>query len=505
MIQIDDNALTRFPRVQDNSNKNEQADSFFIQSQLNDFVIEVTGSGTGGKICMAKLNGSQCQRWKLTEEGQIQSEFNNFVLGIKHSEDDVEIQPCAPVISCVEDTNCHMQKWVYNEEERQIEFLGCKVSSSNLVLDIAWANMAQGATLHLWPKNHGASQTWTLVKKQMNSMKSLKMSITAIEQTRWVNAELDLKHDTDQLVPPRSFYIESSINGKVLEISSEETGANLMLSEKDGTDGQIWCYDNRHGLITSEMNGLVIDIRGDDLSPGAEIIMYERNEGDNQKWNLLDNGCIQSKFSGHALEIIRGYQRKNNMIHVNNISGLRNQQWNFFPLDTSPPEPTFFEDSYCSFSAIEDFFGSFYIQSVKTGLTLSAVKVREEKKEPGANRFLNMIVRKEESWTVRLTRKKKNDLAQKWTLTDDNELKSELNGLVLDVVKSSLTRRGFSLILYEQNDGINQKWKFCDDGRIEAKMNGMVIENVSLGDNASAHVTLKPRCDSDLQLWEWEG
>ena len=491
------------PGGQNNSNV-EKEDTFFIQSKLNDFVIEVTGSAEGGKIRMAELNGSRCQRWKLTEEGLIQSEFNNFVLGIKYDDNDIEIPPCAHVISCSEDPNCLMQKWVYNEDERQIEFLGCMMTSSNLVLDIAWANMAQGATLHLWRKNHAASQTWTLVKHRKRQKMSLLSSVTEVDQKRWVNAMLDAKHETDEIVPPRSFYIESSMNGKVLEISSEEMGANLVLSDKDGTDGQIWCFDRR-GYIKSEMNGLVIDICGDNLDAGAEIIMYGENKGDNQKWNLLDNGCIQSKFSGHALEIIRGYHRKNNMVHVNNMSGLRNQQWNFFPLDTSLPESSFYEESYSSLSTIKDPFGSFYIQSVKTGLTFSAVQVKEEEK-PRSTRLLHMIVRKEEafteSWIVKLTRKKKDDLAQKWTLTYNDELKSELNGLVLDVATKTLNRH--SLVLYEQNDGLNQKWKICEDGRIEAKLNGMVIENVSAGDNASSHITLKPRSDSDRQLWEWD-
>ena len=55
-------------------------------------------------------------------------------------------------------------------------------------------------------------------------------------------------------------------------------------------------------MIKSKMNNKVLDIKDCDESPGAEVIMWEQSEADNQLWYEDRHGNIYSKLNGLTLE-----------------------------------------------------------------------------------------------------------------------------------------------------------------------------------------------------------
>jgi len=128
--------------------------------------------------------------------------------------------------------------------------------------------------------------------------------------------------------PRLHFYIESMLNGKVVDIQAGDSdpGANIIMwSKNDGaTDNQLW-YTGRDGIIRSKLNGftidycegnlktqpieyhkehqgflysdgtirnlhntlLVADIKAADEEDGAQLLAFEYHGGPNQKWKLV--------------------------------------------------------------------------------------------------------------------------------------------------------------------------------------------------------------------------
>lgn len=60
-----------------------------------------------------------------------------------------------------------------------------------------------------------------------------------------------------------------------------------------------------HCLIKSYMHGKVVDIKGENAKPGAEVIMYEKKSSqdvDNQQWYEDQAGVIRSKLNHFAID-----------------------------------------------------------------------------------------------------------------------------------------------------------------------------------------------------------
>jgi len=56
--------------------------------------------------------------------------------------------------------------------------------------------------------------------------------------------------------------------------------------------------------ITSQWNGKVLDVRGDEASAGASLIVYERKPvvTANQVWYEDENGLLRSKLNGYVID-----------------------------------------------------------------------------------------------------------------------------------------------------------------------------------------------------------
>ena len=64
------------------------------------------------------------------------------------------------------------------------------------------------------------------------------------------------------------------------------------------------CRPAKNFLIVSLMNSKCIDIKGDDASSGARVIMYDRKPtiSINQLWYEDERGIIRSKLNGYTIE-----------------------------------------------------------------------------------------------------------------------------------------------------------------------------------------------------------
>jgi hypothetical protein len=138
------------------------------------------------------------------------------------------------------------------------------------------------------------------------------------------------------------FLIRSKLNGLVLDVAGNnpEPKTNLVVYPVKGTHGepnQQWVITD-DGLIKSRLNGFVVDIPGSSTDPFTPVIVYPVN-GDNgtpnQQWTITDDGLIKSKLNDFVLDILGSITEPLTPIvthPVNETNGTPNQQWELVPI-----------------------------------------------------------------------------------------------------------------------------------------------------------------------------
>ncbi|NVJ21292.1 RICIN domain-containing protein [Myxococcus sp. AM011] len=129
----------------------------------------------------------------------------------------------------------------------------------------------------------------------------------------------DWGHGRGETRPQRSTFIRSKLAGLVIDIAGNDrspgTGliAHRPKSNREGNDNQKWeLVPTRGGyLIRSKLNGLVLDVEGANKGAGTRVVMWEAHGGLNQVWQLVPGRVrgtyfIQSQLSGLVLDIEGG-------------------------------------------------------------------------------------------------------------------------------------------------------------------------------------------------------
>ena len=93
-----------------------------------------------------------------------------------------------------------------------------------------------------------------------------------------------------------------------------------------------------------------------------------------------------------------------------------------------------------------------------------------------------------------------NILAQKWTLTNSGEIKSELNGFCLDV-EGANPNNGANVIMWPCHGEDNQKWTLTNSGEIKSELNGFCLDVEGANPNNGANVIMWPCHGEDNQKW----
>lgn len=138
------------------------------------------------------------------------------------------------------------------------------------------------------------------------------------------------------------FLIKSKLNGLVLDVAGNnpESKTHLVVYPIKGTHGepnQHWTITD-NGLIKSRLNGFVIDIPGSKRDPFTAVIVYPVNGTHgtpNQQWTITEEGLIKSKLNDFVLDIFGGGIEPLTPIvthPVNDTHGTPNQQWELVPV-----------------------------------------------------------------------------------------------------------------------------------------------------------------------------
>jgi hypothetical protein len=114
----------------------------------------------------------------------------------------------------------------------------------------------------------------------------------------------------------RSTFIRSRLAGLVIDIAgnNRSPGAGLVAypakSNREDNDNQKWELVPMRGgyLIRSRLNGLVLDVEGANKAPRTAVVMWEAHGQPNQVWQLVTGRVrgtyyIQSQLNGFVLDI----------------------------------------------------------------------------------------------------------------------------------------------------------------------------------------------------------
>ncbi len=152
----------------------------------------------------------------------------------------------------------------------------------------------------------------------------------------------DWHNGRDDFRTERPTFIRSRLDGLVLDISGNNraSGAEVIghpaKHRRDGIDNQQWELVPARGgyYIRSRLNGFVLDVWGNNRDAGAQVRVGQVNGGANQIWRLIPSHVrgyyfIESALNGYVLDIEGARTNGRLIVHPRKSSGIENQLWEF--------------------------------------------------------------------------------------------------------------------------------------------------------------------------------
>ncbi|MET0403826.1 MAG: RICIN domain-containing protein [Cystobacter sp.] len=140
----------------------------------------------------------------------------------------------------------------------------------------------------------------------------------------------------------RPTFIRSQLDGLVLDVAGNNRAAGADVigypakHRRDGIDNQQWeLVPTRGGYyIRSRLNGYVLDVWGLNRNVGAPVKLSAANGGANQLWKIVPSHVrgyyfIESALNGYVLDIDGARREGRLIVHPRKRSGTENQLWQF--------------------------------------------------------------------------------------------------------------------------------------------------------------------------------
>ena len=177
-------------------------------------------------------------------------------------------------------------------------------------------------------------------------------------------ATTDENNNNTQIIK-NGIYVISTENNMVLDVTkdSKENCANIELWEKNGGNNQKFKLIYKDGYYTIECvnSGKYFDVYGNYKQKGTNVEQFDANGQDNQKWILKDAGngyyYITSKSCNLNLDIFGGYFTNGTNVQVWTLANQNNQKFKFELVklldnnDVIKPKKTIEEGTYAIKSA----------------------------------------------------------------------------------------------------------------------------------------------------------
>jgi hypothetical protein len=125
----------------------------------------------------------------------------------------------------------------------------------------------------------------------------------------------------------------SRLNGLAMTANSIKLGSGVSMQPIELLlPNQIWIYTKENYILLNTMDDFVLDIREASKSSGTPVILYTKNDGNNQKWKFSRDGGIQS-LQGTFIEILNENTSCGGAVTITNSTNQLSQMWQFIEFD----------------------------------------------------------------------------------------------------------------------------------------------------------------------------
>ncbi|WP_274361652.1 RICIN domain-containing protein [Paenibacillus thermotolerans] len=154
--------------------------------------------------------------------------------------------------------------------------------------------------------------------------------------------ELDLQANPFEVRGDGCYQIINRQSGKALEVIGEsiDGGAEIIQWSNGNKAHQQWkIADAGAGWyhIINRRSGLVLEVKGQSVDPGAEAIQWWNTGGHNQQWYISDSGSgyylIVNRHSLKALDVTGQAEYDGAPVIQWDLHGRPNQQWSIIPVE----------------------------------------------------------------------------------------------------------------------------------------------------------------------------
>lgn len=174
---------------------------------------------------------------------------------------------------------------------------------NGLVLDVSGAQAVSGANVQVWEANGTPAQQWSLSKSRLfeDGIFELRSALgTTLDaalggevsgtniQAYAANGSLAQKYKISFVSD--DFYQIECIKSGLLVTAAGGVGSNVMLSQANGSDAQLWkAVGSGDGYCSflNKLSGAALDIANGSSADGANVQVYASNGSSAQKWQLV--------------------------------------------------------------------------------------------------------------------------------------------------------------------------------------------------------------------------
>ncbi len=224
-------------------------------------------------------------------------------------------EPGANIIQ-YDKSNGDNQKWIIRDTGDG--YFNIISKCNNLYLDIEGASTANGANVLVWEKNGNNNQKFKFEKVEQIQVNGQFEIVTAMAENKVLDvygasndnkANISLYEALNN--PNQNFVVEYKGNQEYIIYSNkskklltvDESTGNVYQYENKNTANQRWLLEyagNASYYIISKANGKCLDVTGQSTSNNANIEVYTRNNGNNQRFIFRKFGTYYKKKNDDA-------------------------------------------------------------------------------------------------------------------------------------------------------------------------------------------------------------
>lgn len=269
--------------------------TYIIVSRLHGMALDIErgAANPGTRVMPWTKHGKENQQWyDDPATGTIRTKLNGFCLDIE-GDQSLRVMPYQPG-----DPN---QQW-----ERDAEGYIRNRVHRNKVLDIFGQSREAGAKIGMWDANGGSHQLWNFE--------------FVGGQPGYPGGQPGYPSGQPYQSYPGSYPGSDPSSGHHHQHHHHHPEGPY----PGGYPAPGAMYQRREFFIISDLNGLVLDVKGNNANPGAEVIMWNRKQqpAKNQLWYADQQGVIRSALNDFAIDASHG-----NKVKLEPFNGSPNQIW----------------------------------------------------------------------------------------------------------------------------------------------------------------------------------